>query len=131
MAAGPEQDLGHYASSLMERFANPALQHRLEQIAMDGSQKIPQRWLETLAGQARRGRSCPAILQAMAAWLRHVRQETQLIEDPLAEKLRELWRKHGSDEIAHGVLAEGGFLASAWRPSGQDFAVLSSCLASA
>ena len=70
VAAGPEQDLGHYASSLMERFANPALQHRLEQIAMDGSQKIPQRWLETLAEQARRGRCCPAIRQAMAAWLR-------------------------------------------------------------
>jgi fructuronate reductase len=39
--AGPDQDLAAYAAALLERFANPALNHRLIQIAMDGSQKIP------------------------------------------------------------------------------------------
>jgi mannitol-1-phosphate/altronate dehydrogenase len=30
----------------LERFANPALKHRTWQIAMDGSQKLPQRMLD-------------------------------------------------------------------------------------
>jgi fructuronate reductase len=45
----PGQDLNAYADALIARFQNPALNHRLIQIAMDGSQKIPQRWLATLA----------------------------------------------------------------------------------
>src|SRR5690606_14448544 len=45
----PGQDLAVYADALMERFDNRALAHRLAQIAMDGSQKIPQRWLATLS----------------------------------------------------------------------------------
>ncbi|MGQ3122008.1 MAG: mannitol dehydrogenase family protein, partial [Aliihoeflea sp.] len=39
--AAPGQDLAAYADALLDRFANPALNHRLIQIAMDGSQKIP------------------------------------------------------------------------------------------
>lgn len=35
----PGQDLRHYADELEARFSNPALPHRLIQIAMDGSQK--------------------------------------------------------------------------------------------
>src|SRR3546814_4271728 len=54
----PGQDLAAYANALLDRFANPALDHRLIQIAMDGSQKIPQRWLETLAWHQARGRRC-------------------------------------------------------------------------
>ena len=42
-------DLAAYADALLARFRNSALPHRLSQIAMDGSQKIPQRWLDTLA----------------------------------------------------------------------------------
>src|SRR5690606_10838190 len=63
------QDLEAYADSLLARFANPALGHRLSQIAMDGSEKIPQRWLETLVAQRERGVECTAILSALAAWL--------------------------------------------------------------
>ena len=36
-------DLSVYAHDLKARFANDSLQHRLRQIAMDGSQKLPQR----------------------------------------------------------------------------------------
>ncbi len=38
-------DLTAYAEQLLARFANDSLRHRLQQIAMDGSQKLPQRWL--------------------------------------------------------------------------------------
>ena len=53
IAVGPCQDLASYSSELLDRFANPALHHRLAQIAMDGSQKIPQRWLATRSERAR------------------------------------------------------------------------------
>ncbi len=38
-------DLTQYADKLIARFANPALKHKTRQIAMDGSQKLPQRML--------------------------------------------------------------------------------------
>lgn len=39
-------DLNAYATLLIERFSNPSLHHRTWQIAMDGSQKLPQRLLD-------------------------------------------------------------------------------------
>src|SRR3546814_20027598 len=69
----PGQDLAAYANALLDRFANPALDHRLIQIAMDGSQKIPQRWLETLAWHQARGRRCASLEQAVAAWIAFLR----------------------------------------------------------
>src|SRR6185369_15860514 len=41
-------DLAAYGASLLQRFSNPALHHRTWQIAMDGSQKLPQRLLATM-----------------------------------------------------------------------------------
>src|SRR4029079_19370094 len=38
-------DVAGYKRALLERFRNPALRHRTWQIAMDGSQKLPQRRL--------------------------------------------------------------------------------------
>jgi fructuronate reductase len=43
LTPAPAQDLNAYVNALIARFANPAPNHRLIQIAMDGSQKIPQR----------------------------------------------------------------------------------------
>lgn len=41
-------DLGRYADLLIARYSNPALRHRTWQIAMDGSQKLPQRMLDSV-----------------------------------------------------------------------------------
>ena len=59
LTPAPGQDLSAYADALIDRFKNPALNHRLIQIAMDGSQKIPQRWLETLAFHQQQAGQCP------------------------------------------------------------------------
>ncbi len=48
-------DLAAYSASLLKRFSNPALRHRTWQIAMDGSQKLPQRLLGHDAGPAAAG----------------------------------------------------------------------------
>lgn len=73
ICAAPSQNLDAYIEALLARFANPGLEHRLIQIAMHGCQKIPQRWLATLADSQTEGRTCPAILAALGVWLRHVR----------------------------------------------------------
>jgi fructuronate reductase len=115
-AAAPGQDLDAYADALLARFANPALKHRLAQIAMDGSQKIPQRWLTSLAAHQARGELAEATLTALAAWLRHVRGGPW-VDDPLADELAAAWRAYGAGSIVPALFGPGGLLASQWAPS--------------
>ncbi|HET6522983.1 mannitol dehydrogenase family protein [Sphingopyxis sp.] len=110
--AAPGQDLAAYADALLGRFANPALDHRLIQIAMDGSQKIPQRWLETLAWHQKRGARCSSLEAAIAAWVAFLRSEHP-VDDPLADNLREAVA--GPDAMER-LFGEGGLIASDWRP---------------
>ncbi|MCW2392818.1 fructuronate reductase [Sphingobium sp. B1D7B] len=125
-AAG--QDLQAYAASLETRFANPALPHRLAQIAMDGSQKIPQRWLATLADRQAQEKASPAILRALAAWIAHVRGDNPHVSDPRAEALALAWKQAGRDGIAAALFAESGLIASSWKPTSDELAALSSHL---
>ncbi len=122
IATAPGQDLDAYATSLMDRFGNAALAHRLIQIAMDGSQKIPQRWLETLAMQQQRRRQCPVILRAIAAWLRHVRGDRRPVDDEMAPQLADAWQQAGRGGIVAAMFGTGGLLASAWTPTATDTA---------
>jgi fructuronate reductase len=75
-------------------YSNTAIRHRTWQIAMDGSQKLPQRILGTIstticlpAGPR------PGLLLAVAGWMRYVgaideKGEPIEVKDPLAERLR-------------------------------------------
>lgn len=113
IAAAPQQDLELYARNLIARFANPALNHRLIQIAMDGSQKLPQRWLETLSAQQAQGQQCPAIFIGLQAWVQHLRGENGSVDDPLAEQLIPLAKSPNPLAKLVGV---NGLLPSQWRP---------------
>ena len=119
IAAAPAQDLEGYATALLDRFANPALRHRLIQIAADGSQKIPQRWLETLGANHLRGRRCPAILAGIAGWIAHLRGANGPVDDPRAEALTAAVR--GPDAFA-ALFGPAGLLASPWIPEPVDAA---------
>ena len=57
----PGLDLIDYSASLLDRFRNPALRHRTWQIAMDGSQKLPQRLLGTARDCLAAGRPFPRV----------------------------------------------------------------------
>jgi fructuronate reductase len=124
-AAG--QDLEAYADALLVRFANPALKHRLAQIAMDGSQKIPQRWLASLAAHQARGELCAATLTALAAWLRHVRGGP-LVDDPLEDELAAAWRANGAGGIVPALFGPGGLIGSSWQPSAAERAFIEAIL---
>ncbi|WP_299729503.1 mannitol dehydrogenase family protein [uncultured Tateyamaria sp.] len=88
-------DLRAYAEALFDRYANPAIQHRTWQIAMDGSQKLPQRLLGTIDANLDAGRSVEALCLAVAAWMRYVGGVDEAgasidVRDPLAEGLAEI-----------------------------------------
>ena len=83
-------DARAYRAALVERFSNPALHHALVQIAMDGSQKLPQRLLHTWRACRDAGRQAPAVELAIAAWMRWQTGEDEngrrfRVDDPLAE----------------------------------------------
>jgi fructuronate reductase len=128
LTPAPGQDLSAYADALIERFKNPALNHRLIQIAMDGSQKIPQRWLETLAFHQKRDRQCPAILAGIAAWLCHIRGDNGAADDPLAAILQTTWAEIGKDGIVAALFSPGGPIANDWVPSDADVALVNAGL---
>lgn len=67
-----EFSLDDYKKQLQERFANVSLGHRTAQIAMDGSQKIPQRWLPPLRHLLSEGSDCSLFALALAAWIRYL-----------------------------------------------------------
>lgn len=91
----PGFDIAAYRAQLLQRFANPALAHRCAQIAMDGSQKLPQRWLGTVRERLAAGAPIEHLALALAAWCTHLRGHDEAghaypIDDPLAAELAAL-----------------------------------------
>ncbi|NBB52912.1 mannitol dehydrogenase family protein [Rhizobium sp. CRIBSB] len=82
-------DIAAYRTDLMARFSNAALRHRTRQIAMDGSQKLPQRLLSSIRARLAADQPFPALALAVAAWMRWQEGRTEsgdtvVVEDPLA-----------------------------------------------
>jgi fructuronate reductase len=80
-----------YVEALLARFANPSLQHRTRQIAMDGSQKLPQRLLATVRAQLERDGPIDGLCLAVAAWMRYCLGRDEQgrayeVDDPLAPR---------------------------------------------
>jgi fructuronate reductase len=91
----PGMDLGAYTAELMERFANPAIAHKTIQIAMDGSQKLPQRLLATVRERRRQGAPIGRIALVIAAWMHYLAGRDDNggdyeIRDPMAAELMAL-----------------------------------------
>ncbi len=89
----PGTDLTAYKDALIERFHNPALKHRTWQIAMDGSQKLPQRLLGTVRDRLAAGQPIDYLALGIAAWMRYVtgideRGNAIDVRDPLADDFR-------------------------------------------
>jgi fructuronate reductase len=102
-------DLDAYQATLLARFANPALAHRTSQIAMDGSQKLPQRLLGTIRDRLRAGAPIEHLCLAVAAWIRYASgrdEQGRAIEvaDPLTSRFAAISAAAGSDPDA---LAQG------------------------
>jgi len=89
----PELDVPRYIGEVLERFRNPAIVHKLSQIAWDGSQKLRFRLLETVGEVLAAGRSAERLAGGVAAWMQFVVRQTAAgvpIVDPLASRLSEV-----------------------------------------
>jgi len=92
--APPGMALAAYAEQVIRRFGNTALRHRCAQVAMDGSQKLPQRLLGTIADRIAAGATPVWASLAVAAWMRHVWTgrtdggQPFAVDDPMAELFR-------------------------------------------
>ena len=91
-----------YITSLIHRFDNPALHHRLEQIASDSSQKIPQRLMGTIRTRLAIGLPLGRFADAIAAFILYLEGHDQngralLFRDPQAETLIKAIREAGKN----------------------------------
>ncbi|ATA21148.1 fructuronate reductase [Gibbsiella quercinecans] len=85
-------DLARYADSLLARYRNTALKHRTWQIAMDGTQKLPQRMLDSIRWHLANGSRFDCLALGVAGWIRYASgkdEQGQPIEisDPLRDEM--------------------------------------------
>ncbi len=119
----PSFDLAAYAREIVQRFRNPAIGHKLSQIAWDGSQKLPYRLLDTIKDALRAGRPVDCLTVPIAAWMLFVERQSRAgveIVDPLSAQLAEIGKGGslvdgllGMRQIFPAELAEDGMFRSA------------------
>ncbi len=98
-------DMPAYADALLERYTNPALKHRTWQIAMDGSQKLPQRLLGTIRDRLAAGLPVDRLALGVAAWMRYASGTDEKgaaidVRDPLADRFKAIAGEAGDDPAA-------------------------------
>ncbi|MDA8496748.1 MULTISPECIES: fructuronate reductase [unclassified Citrobacter] len=104
-------DLAAYAELLIARFTNPSLKHRTWQIAMDGSQKLPQRLLDPIRLHLKKGEDARHLTLGVAGWMRYISgvdEQGHPIEviDPLSAQYQAIYQQYPSiEERVRALLA--------------------------
>jgi fructuronate reductase len=108
----PAAEISAYRAALIERWTNPRIQHRLAQIAADGSLKLPVRIslklpvriLPVLRAERAAGRMPTGAVWAVAAWIGHLRGAGAPVKDAAADAV--LGAATGSPaEATHSLLS--------------------------
>ncbi|WP_263732104.1 mannitol dehydrogenase family protein [Cellulomonas sp. SG140] len=86
----PAAGVAAYRTALTDRFANPRMAHRLDQIAFDGSQKLPIRTVPVLRLEVAAGRVPVGAVRPVAAWVCHLRGHGAAVTDARLEELSPL-----------------------------------------
>jgi mannitol 2-dehydrogenase len=73
----PGIDLASYKETLLRRFANRAISDKVQRLAEDGSQKIPNSILPCVRHNLRTGGSIAYACRALAGWLRYMAGEDE------------------------------------------------------
>lgn len=123
--APAELDLTRYREQCLRRMGNGRLGHAVAQVAMDGSQKLPERLGPTIAARRAAGEMPLFALLALAAWIRLVWRrrtdagESVVIDDPLADRLAEATAGcRAAEEAVRAVLATVAVLPAALLEDG-------------
>ncbi|WP_116091856.1 mannitol dehydrogenase family protein [Sphingomonas crusticola] len=101
LAPVPGVDLDHYKQTIIERFANIAIEDTVERVNTDAPLNL---LLDPLRDRLRRGEGIELLALALAAWLRRVRGEDEqhrpvAVSHPLASLLREKALEGGADPL--------------------------------
>lgn len=80
-----------YSTAIRKRIANPSLGHRSQQIAMDGSQKLPHRVFKTINELIEKGLPTNYLSLLLAIWVDYLSKSSR-VNDPLKDKLIPLAR---------------------------------------
>ncbi|MGV1754372.1 mannitol dehydrogenase family protein [Agrobacterium sp. CG674] len=127
----PGIDLPYYQNELLERFANPTIAHRNEQIAMDTSQKLPQRIMAAAVEALAAGHDAAEFAYVVALWIASVHKRG-IPNDPRKDEILSAANQvDHADPSAAFFAVEGLFLADlvqnrAWRDLvNQELAALS------
>ena len=107
------ENLNDYCSCLLERYQNPSIEHRTWQIAMDGSQKLPQRILETVSDLLKHQKNFQGLAMAIAGWIKYVtgidlNRETIDVRDPLANEFSTIAKKSKTSEDYVDLILDQG-----------------------
>ncbi|WP_045388221.1 mannitol dehydrogenase family protein [Falsirhodobacter sp. alg1] len=133
----PDIDTDHYADALMTRFANPAIAHETLQIAMDGTQKLPQRIFAPALCAQKSGQNLRPFAFATALWLRHISgathdREGYKVQDPRADELALVANAGCAAKMVEAAAAMEGFMPHMLRADSgwlaQITGILSDCL---
>lgn len=122
----PGIDLTAYVEDLAERFRNPAIAHATYQIAMDGTEKLPQRIFAPALSALRTGGDLSAFAFATAAWMRYAlgtddAGNTYALRDPKEELITARLADAGRDAraITAALLDLPGFVADELKTAPQ------------
>ncbi|WP_105441337.1 mannitol dehydrogenase family protein [Neorhizobium sp. T25_13] len=116
----PGIDLGGYMDQLIERFENPTIAHKTQQIAMDGTQKLPQRIFAGAVEALANGGDASSAAYVVALWIAYARKTAE-INDPRAAELKAAAARMTADDPSAPFFAIPGLFPqaltenSAWR----------------
>ncbi|WP_425100896.1 mannitol dehydrogenase family protein [Tropicibacter sp. S64] len=105
LAPLPGVDFAVYAEDLAERFRNPHLGHEAYQIAMDGSEKMPQRIFGAAVDALEQGQPLAPFAFATAAWIRYTLGRTDAGEAYALRDPREALLRGPKDEAPGATVA--------------------------
>jgi len=103
-------DIQQYRAAVLQRFRNPVIVHRLDQIAQDGSQKLPYRLGDTLIANRRVGRIPKHVVAAFGAWTAFLIRRSrsgQPIVDPAGDRLAALSAEGSPADVVVRLTGEG------------------------
>ncbi|MBD3624138.1 MAG: mannitol dehydrogenase family protein [Rhodobacteraceae bacterium] len=117
-------DLDTYRADLLARFANPGIAHQTRQIAMDGTEKLPQRIFEPAVEALKAGDDPAPYAFATAAWMRYClgKDDTGAeypLNDPRAGALQDAARRagYGAGDLRQTLMAVPGLFPETLRES--------------
>lgn len=121
LAPLPGIDLERYAGSLISRFENPFLAHQTLQIAMDGTQKLPQRILAPAVDAITNAHDISTFAFVTAAWMhfvssKNVNGKSYKLEDPRQVELEHCaTRCHSADDLVNALMNMDGLFPEALK----------------